>query len=69
MDLKNIHVLFISLATALCLVFGAWCISAYRSDGDAGYLLGGISSFASAAGLVVYGGWFLRKMKGIGGSS
>ncbi len=69
MDLKNIHVLFISLSTALCLLLGAWCLSAYRSEGGGGYLLGGISSLVSAGALVVYGSWFLRKMKGIGGSS
>ena len=65
MGLKNIHVVFISISIALCLGFGTWCVSMYRDLGVTGYLAVGLVSFALAVGLVVYGNWFLKKMKGI----
>jgi hypothetical protein len=63
MGLKNIHLLFISMAIALALVFGGWCVWMFRGQGGVGYLLVGAASFATGIGLVVYGNWFLRKMK------
>jgi len=65
MGLKNIHVVFISMAIALSLGFGTWCVSMYRDEGGGGYLAVAIVSFACAVGLTVYGNWFLKKMKGI----
>ena len=65
MGLKNIHIVFISMAIALCLGFGTWCVSMYRDLGGGGYLVVGIVSFVCALGLTVYGNWFLKKMKGI----
>jgi hypothetical protein len=65
MGLKNIHLLFISMAIALAVGFGAWCVWMFRNQGGGGgYLLVGAGSFATALGLAVYGNWFLRKMKG-----
>jgi hypothetical protein len=63
MSLKNIHVLFISMATALSVFFGSWCVWLYRDGGGAAYLAGGVGSFATAFGLALYGNWFVRKMK------
>ena len=68
MGLKNIHIVFIATAIALCLGFGAWCLSMYRDLGGAGYLVSGLFSFACAVALTIYGNWFLQKMKGIGNS-
>jgi hypothetical protein len=65
MGLKNIHLLFISMAIALALGFGAWCVWMFRNQGGGGYLLVSAGSFAAGLGLAVYGNWFLRKMKGI----
>jgi hypothetical protein len=65
MGLKNIHVLFISMAVALCLGFGTWCVVMYRNLAAAGYLVVGILSFACALGLTIYGNWFVKKMRGI----
>jgi hypothetical protein len=65
MGLKNIHLLFISMAIALALGFGAWCVWMFRGQGGGGYLAVGAGSFATGIGLVVYGNWFLRKMKGL----
>ena len=64
MGLKNIHLLFISMAIALALGFGAWCVWMFRNQGGGGYLVVSGGSFAAAVGLAVYGNWFLRKMKG-----
>jgi hypothetical protein len=65
MGLKNIHVLFISMAVALCLGFGTWCVVMYRNLAAGGYLVVGILSFACALGLTIYGNWFVKKMRGI----
>ena len=65
MSLKNIHVVFITAATALALVFGAWCFAQWQAEGDVGMLLGALGSLATAIGLLVYGRWFLIKMKHI----
>ena len=66
MSLKHIHLVFITAATALAVVFGAWCYAQWRTAGGAGMLVGAAGSAASAVGLLVYGRWFLVKMKGIG---
>ncbi len=64
MGLRNIHLLFISMAIALSLGFGAWCVWMFRNLGGGGYLVVGAGSFATGLALAVYGNWFLRKMKG-----
>jgi hypothetical protein len=66
MSLKHIHVVFIAAATALAVVFGAWCFSQWQLDGGAGMLAGAVGSGATAIGLLVYGRWFLIKMRGLG---
>ena len=66
MSLKHIHVVFIAAATALSVVFGAWCYAQWTADGSAGMLFGTVCSAASAIGLLVYGRWFLVKMRGVG---
>jgi hypothetical protein len=63
--LKNIHLLFISMAVALCLGFGAWCVWRFRDVGGAGLLAAAVASFGSGLGLTFYGNWFLKKTKGM----
>lgn len=65
MSLKHIHVVFIAAATALSVVFGAWCWAQWKADGDMGMLVGAGGSAATAIGLLVYGRWFLVKMRGM----
>ena len=65
MSLKHIHVVFIAAATALSVMFGAWCYAQWKSDGGIGLLAGTIGSGAAAIGLLVYGRWFLVKMRSI----
>lgn len=66
MSLKHIHVVFIAAATALSVVFGAWCYAQWQADGGGGMLFGTVGSAATAIGLLVYGRWFLVKMRGLG---
>lgn len=66
MSLKHIHVVFIAAATALAVVFGAWCYAQWKVDGGAGMLFGTLASAATAVGLLAYGRWFLVKMRGVG---
>jgi hypothetical protein len=66
MSLKHIHVVFIAAATALAVVFGAWCYAQWQADGGVGMLAATALSAATAIGLLVYGRWFLVKMRGLG---
>ena len=66
MNLKAFHIFFISAATVLAAGLGVWCLREHAQAGDgAGVLAGAVASFAAAIGLVVYGAWFLRKVKGL----
>jgi len=65
MSLKAFHVAFITLSTLLSAGFGVWSVVAYQARGEASYLALGLFSFGAAVALVVYGGYFLKKMKGV----
>jgi hypothetical protein len=66
MSLKIIHLLFIGAATLVALGFGAWCLQAHLAAANVLHLALGMLSFAAGVGLVVYGRWFVRKLKGEG---
>lgn len=65
MSLKAFHVVFVLVSMVLCLGFGAWAIAEYRSKGDTAVLIGGVGSFAICVALLIYGRWFLRKLRGV----
>ena len=65
MGLKNIHLVFISMAVALCLAFASWSVWMYEYQGPASYLAVAVVAVSAALGLILYGSWFLRKMKGL----
>ena len=66
MSLKAFHVVFVSLAMLLFAGFGFWAAGRYRSETGGAYLAAAIGSFAAIPALVIYGRWFLRKLRHVG---
>lgn len=64
-SLKAFHIVFVMVSTLLAGGFGAWSIREFRSDGSISTLVIGIFSLFACVALIVYGRWFLRKLKGI----
>ena len=64
MSLKAFHIFFVTLSTLLALGFGAWAIRDYRTGGAIGSLVLGVASLVCSVVLVLYGRWFLNKLKG-----
>lgn len=65
MSLKAFHIIFVVFSTLTALGFGFWAIRHYRVSGEQAALIAGIGSFMGGAVLIVYGRWFLRKLKGV----
>jgi steroid 5-alpha reductase family enzyme len=65
MSLKAFHIFFVSVSVLLMLSVGAWCFGNYRRDGVLADLFWGIASLVVAAGLAVYGKYFLKRLKHI----
>ncbi len=63
MSLKFFHVVFVAASVGLGLLFGGWLVRGYLQSNEVTLLLGAIGAFAAAGGMMVYGAWFLRKMK------
>ena len=63
MSIKGFHIIFIIFSTLLAIGIGLWCVWVNLTVGEPVYLAGAVAAFASAAGLVVYGILFYRKMK------
>ena len=59
MSLKWFHIVFISLSVVLSLWFGVWGLFNQQ-------IALGILSLAASAGLVVYGNYFLAKLRKLG---
>jgi hypothetical protein len=66
MSLKAFHIVFVSVSTLLAVGFGIWSLRAYNAGGQTADLLWGIGSLLAAVALVVYGRYFLRKLKSVG---
>ncbi len=64
MSLKAFHILFVAISTLFSLGFAGWCIVRYRATGGQDLLFVGIGSIVGAVALLIYGRWFLRKLKG-----
>ena len=63
MSLKFFHVVFVAAVVALALFCGGLLVRRYLQSDEVMMLFGGIGAFAAAGGMLVYGSWFLRKMK------
>ncbi len=66
MSLKAFHIFFIVVSTVLCVVLGVWATQDFDKSGNWVNLALGVGSFIGSGGLVWYGIWFLRKLKGVG---
>lgn len=65
MSLKAFHLVFVVASVTLCLVFAAWGYDQFRQGGGAAGLLWAGLGAAGAVGLLVYGRYFLRKLRHI----
>ncbi len=66
MSLKALHIVFITASTLLALGFAAWSFANYRDGGATSDLIYAIVSVLAGVGLVVYGRYFLKKLKHVG---
>jgi hypothetical protein len=63
MSLKFVHLIFITVATLLALLFAGWCAREYMAQKRDIYIGMGGSSFLAAIALIVYGVRFAKKIK------
>lgn len=63
MDLKHIHILFITLATLMCLACSLIFFGNFRATGASLWLWTGLLMLASTVGLPVYGYLFIKKLR------
>ncbi len=66
MSLKAFHILFVVITTLFCVGLGLWAFRQYSLEREASILILGIGSFVFAVGLIVYGKYVLKKLRGIG---
>lgn len=65
MSLKGFHIFFVTVSILLLVGFGAWALREYsRVDGGANLVLG-VGSFLFVVVLLVYGRWFLHKLRSV----
>lgn len=64
MSLKTFHIIFVSIAILLTVVFGIWGVRDYQVTNNQTSLYMGLGSFLVTVVLAVYGVWFLKKLKG-----
>ena len=66
MSLKTFHIVFITLSTLLSAGFGFWSYHDYRMHaGGMPAIVLTVVGFGAAVALVVYGVWFLKKLKDV----
>lgn len=61
--LKAFHIVFITCSTILSFFFGVWCLQAHLASPNLIYALLGLLGIVMSLGLIVYGIYFLQKMK------
>lgn len=66
MSLKTIHIVFVIASCLMTAFFGAWAWREYTGPaGTQVHLVYGVLSIAAFVGLLVYGRYFLKKLKHI----
>jgi hypothetical protein len=66
MSLKAIHIIFIIASSLMMVMFGVWAFREFFAEsGTRIHLIYGLVSIVGLAALLVYGRYFLRKLKHI----
>jgi hypothetical protein len=65
MSLKAFHIVFVLISVLLSLGLAGWGLHRFLTLGGTGHLLYGIGGIVAAVGLVIYGRYFLKKLKNI----
>jgi len=66
MSLKAFHILFVTVSSLLALGFGVWSLNNYFGGSHAvADLAMGAGSLLAGVALVVYGKYFLKKLKDV----
>ena len=65
MSLKAFHLVFITASVLLAIGFAAWSLMAYAEERRGIDLVFGAGSALAGIGLIVYGRYFLKKLKHI----
>jgi hypothetical protein len=66
MSLKALHIVFVSASLLLTAFFGVWAWREYAGpEGTPAHLTYGVLSIVVFVGLLVYGKFFLKKLKHI----
>lgn len=66
MSLKALHIVFVTASVVLAAVVAVWGFSNYMSpEGTRTDLTYGIASVVSGLALLVYGRYFLKKLKNV----
>ncbi len=66
MSLKAIHIVFVIASCLMTTFFGVWAWSEFfKPLGTRAHLIYGVLSIAALVGLLVYGRYFLKKLKHI----
>ena len=63
MNLRAFHLVFIAASTLLAVALGVWCVRQYGATHALLTLIAGLASFGAALALLLYGSWFLRKVR------
>ncbi len=62
MSLKHFHILFVTMAAALCLAFAWWCVQSFKVSQELAYAASAVGAAVGAVALLVYGIAFYRKI-------
>lgn len=65
MSLKAFHIFFVIVSTLLCVLVGLWGLREYQTAGGVEMIWLSTASLVLGVLLVVYGFWFLRKLKNV----
>jgi len=65
MSLKAFHIVFVTLSALLAVWFSVWSFGQYSAGAGTLYLVFGLCGAILVVALIVYGFWFLKKMKDV----